>query len=121
MFTGNVTNVYDYIQCFDIALLPSLHEGFPVTVVEAQALGILTLISKRITEEVTMTNVVQRLTIENPELWAECIRKHIENKTRLDTHELMRSAGYDIKIERPKLAAKYLELFGAIKNKRFCR
>jgi len=111
LFTGNISNVYDYIQCFDIALLPSLHEGFPVTVVEAQALGIPTLISNRITDEVCMTNVVQRLAIESPDLWVEYIRKCIENKTRLNTHELMRSAGYDIEIERTKLAKKYTELY----------
>ena len=38
IFTGNQTPVHPYYQAFDTLLFPSIYEGMPGTVIEAQAL-----------------------------------------------------------------------------------
>lgn len=67
---GSITNVYDYIQAFDIFIMPSLFEGFPLTMLEAQANGLPCLISNTITKEVDITDLVSRLPLaENISCW----------------------------------------------------
>jgi glycosyltransferase EpsF len=38
----------------DIMILPSLHEGFPVVLVESQAVGLSTLVSDNVSQEVDL-------------------------------------------------------------------
>ena len=62
------------MECFDVFLFPSLFEGLPVTMVEAQAAGLQCLISDSLTEEVDITQLVSRLRIDlPPQIWAEKI------------------------------------------------
>lgn len=39
-FMGTADDINNYLQAMDLMLLPSLYEGFPVTVVEWQANGL---------------------------------------------------------------------------------
>lgn len=49
--TGNVKNVYEYMRMFDILLLPSFYEGLPVTLIEAQASGLYSIVSNKVSKE----------------------------------------------------------------------
>lgn len=51
IFCGSVGNVYEYYHACDIFILPSFHEGLPVTMIEAQCAGMMCLVSDRITKE----------------------------------------------------------------------
>lgn len=56
----------------DLMILPSLHEGFPVVLVESQAAGLPTLVSNTVAKEVDLgLGLVQFLPIDNAEIWAE--------------------------------------------------
>ncbi len=59
-------------QAMDLFCFPSLYEGVPGTVIEAQAAGLPCLISDRITKEVCITEAVESLPLESAK-WAERI------------------------------------------------
>lgn len=53
-FTGNIPNVNEFYQAFDIFVMPSLYEGLPVSGVEAQTSGLPCLFADTITPEVAL-------------------------------------------------------------------
>lgn len=68
---GRKDNVSDYLNAMDLLLLPSVHEGFPITLVEAQCSGMHCLVSDKITETVNITgNVYFKSIEEDAEKWA---------------------------------------------------
>lgn len=63
----------DFYQAFDLFVFPSLYEGLPGTMLEAQAAGLCCLMSDQITDEVRLTPGVQRLSLEDEASWADAI------------------------------------------------
>ena len=60
----------------DVMLMPSLHEGFPVVLVESQAVGLKSLISDRIAREVDLNlNLVNFLSLNNVNSWLNAVTK----------------------------------------------
>lgn len=57
IFTGRQGDVRKYLCAADLLLLPSLKEGLPVVVVEAQACGLPCLVSDTVTRECNVGNV----------------------------------------------------------------
>lgn len=53
-FTGKTNRVYELLHLFSVLILPSKYEGLPGVVLEAQAAGIPSVVSKNITQEVDM-------------------------------------------------------------------
>ena len=54
-FLGVRSDVADLMQAMDVFVFPSLHEGLPVTMVEAQAAGLPCIISDKIPPECILT------------------------------------------------------------------
>lgn len=87
------------IQAFDLFALPSLSEGFPLTLMEAQALGLKCLVSDRVPKECNITGTVKYLSVHtSPEevAWEALVLKD----KRVDPYEMntkIKAAGYDIK------------------------
>ena len=58
----------------DVFLFPSIYEGLPVTMVEAQVSGLRVVASNRITSECFFSERAVPLSIEeSPELWANVV------------------------------------------------
>ena len=76
IMTGNVSNVYEYMQIFNILLLPSFYEGLPVTLIEAQASGLPCIVSNNVSREADLgLNLINFCDIEDAQKWAElCIK-----------------------------------------------
>lgn len=49
---GSVPNVNEYMKAADLMIMPSLYEGFPVTLVESQTAGLPAIVSDNITKNV---------------------------------------------------------------------
>ena len=75
-FWGLRTDVIELMANADLMILPSLHEGFPVVLVESQAAGLPTLVADKVAKEVDLgLGLVEFLSLENAEIWAGKISK----------------------------------------------
>ncbi|MCM1225190.1 MAG: glycosyltransferase, partial [Lachnospiraceae bacterium] len=103
-FMGNISNVNELYQAFDLFLMPSLYEGLPVSGIEAQSCGLNCVFSDTITREVSLVqDKVKFLSLKNsPDYWAQIINSFIDYE-RFDMAETVRKAGYDINYESVKL------------------
>lgn len=86
VFAGNVKNTEAYYSAMDVFAFPSLFEGLPLSVVEAQASGLACIISSNISKEVVMyKDQVYDLAIADIVPWVDLLetlteqpRKHID-------------------------------------------
>lgn len=110
IIAGIRSDVPDLLQAMDVFLFPSLHEGLPLTMVEAQASGLPCLISDKVPIECKMTDAVQQIALmDSPEIWAE--RAIEAAKTpRKNTYEEIKAAGYDIVENAKRLQKMYEEM-----------
>lgn len=72
---GRRGDVHRLYQAFDVFLLPSFHEGFPVAAVEAMAAGLPVLLSDAITRELSFGSAVRYLSLKEPGKWIEEMMK----------------------------------------------
>ncbi len=71
IFAGVRSDIPALLSAMDVFVFPSLYEGMPNTVIEAQATGLPCLIADTITREADITGLVEYLPItENVNLWA---------------------------------------------------
>lgn len=109
-FLGVRSDVADLMQAMDIFVLPSLYEGLPVTMVEAQAAGLPCIISDKVPPECILTEgLVDVMPLSaSPETWAEKIlaKRAIP---RTDRRAEIAAHGFDISTEAVKLQDFYLE------------
>jgi len=96
IFTGIRSDISDLLQAVDLFVFPSLFEGLPVSVIEAQAAGLPCLISDTITEEVIVTNLVESLSIDEIDKWSENILNYSIRDNGRNTSKDIKYNGYDI-------------------------
>ncbi|RKQ33503.1 glycosyltransferase family 1 protein [Oceanobacillus halophilus] len=114
LFLGVREDIPDLLQAFDTFVFPSIHEGLPVTLVEAQSAGLPCLISDAITEEVDMDlGLIIRLPLQDKEKWAEeIIRLSQKNHKREVSKSTLIEKGYDIRKTAELTEKRYLSLGG---------
>lgn len=111
IFMGSKDNVNEILNVFDVFVLPSLFEGFPVTMVEVQANSIKSIISDTITKETNLTNSIEYLSLfESPLFWAEKILEYQNDYDRIDMFNKIRDYGYDIVHQAKELESNYYNL-----------
>ncbi len=107
IFAGNRSNVYDYYQAMDYFVYPSRYEGLPGTVLEAQVSGLPCLMSDTICTEVSVTELVHAMGIEeNPAGWADYIEK-TEDYSRRSHRKEVSEAGFDVEEQAEKMTRFY--------------
>ena len=95
-FLGKRTDIERLYQAFDICILPSLSEGFPVVGVEAISSGIPILLSDHIPSGLSFADNAQYLPLQE-ELWVNAILKKPVNADRVRAGGKAREHGYDIR------------------------
>lgn len=97
IFTGIVKNCNDYMMAMDVLIFPSLFEGFPMTIIEAEATGLPVAMSDVITAEVDITDCVHRMSLNDPPAsWADNIVR-LESKDRKDYNSIVEDSKYNMK------------------------
>lgn len=96
LFAGVCGNVSELMQAMDVFVMPSLYEGLPLVLVEAQAAGLNCIISDNVPDDCKITKLVTKISLtESAEKWADTILSY-ENCQREDTYETIYKAGFDI-------------------------
>lgn len=109
LFCGNHFDVERYYMAFDYFVFPSVFEGFPGSVAEAQAAGLHCLVSDKITREVDLTDLVTYKSIDGPAVnWAAEIMRNTKAalSRRSMCAELVKK-DFDVRQLAAKMAAFY--------------
>lgn len=107
-FYGLCDHVNDILQAFDVFLFPSLYEGLPVTIIEAQASGLECFISNKVPKECILTKNIEILSLnDSAARWAKNINKYKNGYKRSNTIKEIRDSGYDIKNNAKKFEEFY--------------
>ena len=112
IFVSNTDEINKYYSAMDMFLLPSLHEGLPLTGVEAQASGLMCLFSDTISTELGITKNVEFLPINDAQTWCSRIENFkINNKNRSEEKQEIKASlvksGYDIDASAEELVGYY--------------
>lgn len=105
-FLGIRSNIAELLQAIDVIVFPSLFEGLPVSIIEAEAAGVPCLVSDNVSSECKITNnVVFKSLNDSAESWAtEALE--LARQPHSNTQTEMKKANYDIND-----TAKWLEKF----------
>ena len=111
-FLGQRNDVNELYQVFDVFCLPSLYEGLPVVGIEAQATGLLCVLSDDMTKETKVLNETEFLSLkQSADIWAKIIlNKQLILLDKNNTAKKKIAVGYDINNESFKLEKIYKKL-----------
>lgn len=94
---GNRNDVPSLLSAADVFLLPSLFEGLPYTIIEAQASGIRCVISDTISEECVVTDLVERIGLSTTPYAEFAVAQYNQQHLGREKYaQIVREAGYDI-------------------------
>lgn len=97
-FLGIRSDINDILLASDVFLFPSLYEGLPVTLVEAQASGIRCIISDAVPVDCKITKYVEAVPFSSDtDVWADTVLKYADGYDRRDTYEVIVDKLFDIK------------------------
>lgn len=94
---GAKDNVNEWYSAFDCLLMPSLFEGLPFALVEAQASGLPCVVSSNVSREANLTNLVKFVSLnDDVSIWVEKILASCKQE-RIEKTKQLTDAGYSIK------------------------
>ena len=114
-FLGYRSDIPQLLMAMDAFLFPSLFEGFPVSLVEAQCTGLPCFVADTVTTEARITDNVQFLPITGPKAakqWSDCILQTVDGFERRDQSDVLTKAGYDLAHEVKNLEQYYQRIIG---------
>lgn len=103
---GDVDNIY---QAMDIFVLPSVFEGLPVTLIEAQSCGLPCIASSSVTRQADVGGVrFLGITDNDVSVWADALAKAEPSPNRAEGWTEVAKTDFNISVTAEKL----LELYG---------
>ena len=108
-FMGARSDINELYQVFDVFVFPSISEGLPVSVVEAQFASLPVIMSDSITDEVVVCDNLVKVSLDRaPNEWAEAIKNSISaERNEISVNENAKK--WDITNESQKLLNLYRE------------
>lgn len=112
LFLGIRHDVDKILQAADLFVFPSLYEGLGIVAIEAQASGLRTIVSENIPEEANISNLFEKINLNNKEEWINRIEKYIDKNenNRIDMSNIIKEKGYCASDSAKKLEVFYLNL-----------
>lgn len=111
LLLGAVENANVLYSVMDTFILPSFFEGLGMVLIEAQASGLQCVASDKVPLDTQVSPNIEYYSLNNDaKMWANKILSYRDkSKMRGDCTQYLRDRGYDITIERDKLANYYDE------------
>ncbi|WP_424767274.1 glycosyltransferase family 1 protein [Paenibacillus sp. sgz302251] len=120
-FLGIRSDIAQLLQAVDVFVFPSHHEGLPVTLIEAQAAGLPSIISDHITTEVDMgIGLVHFFSLKDQESGVNQIIEGARKPSRIIPSGALARKGYDIRQTAQLATEFYLSQF-EVNNEDFNR
>lgn len=113
LLLGRRNDVHRLLNAMDVFILPSVSEGLPIVLVEAQCNGLPCLMSDAITDEAVFSPNVKQLPLnDHYQEWAECLKSLAlaRESDRNTAMSRVADANYEIKSEANKLDAYYMAM-----------
>lgn len=105
VLVGKVSNPQDYYGIIDVLVLPSVFEGLPLTVIEAQISGIPVIMSEVVSDDAIISNGVRKVYLEAPlKKWINEIDSSIGIKIVLND----KARNYDVRTQVIRLEEWYI-------------
>lgn len=115
-FMGLRHDVAAWYSAFDVLLFPSLYEGLPLSLIEAQASGLPIVVSSCVTEEAFIN--IKLVTVmslkQSPKQWADAIiqaSRSSDLASRCHQITPLQAAGYEIRDSAQALQQWYEDLY----------
>ena len=97
IFTGVRSDTNSLFSAFDILLFPSIHEGLPLVLVEAQTSGLPCIVSDVITTEINLTDLVKYVSLNKDDSeWVKVIENSLNIKRDIVYSNIMKNNGFDL-------------------------
>ncbi len=100
IFLGVTDHVEDYLSAMDVFVLPSLFEGLPLVMIEAQTSGVPCILSENISKETKITDEMKFLSLQDKSSsWVSEIlrvKERAHDRDRKNAWKKIVDAGYDI-------------------------
>lgn len=97
IFTGNVTNVSDYLSAMDVFAFPSLYEGTPLSIIEVQSNGLPCVISDTVPNDVFLTDLIISTPLSEKALWVERIAS-AERSNSEGYNDFMKKTDFELSV-----------------------
>jgi glycosyltransferase involved in cell wall biosynthesis len=95
IFVGKKADTESYYQAMDVFVLPSLLEGFPLVLLEAQCSGLECICSEGVPQEALIIERTERIPLSNREKWVQKIKRASYQKVREDSSKIIMMKGFD--------------------------
>ncbi|WP_333954952.1 glycosyltransferase [Psychrobacter sp. S4(2024)] len=111
-FLGVRTDITELMASADYMIMPSLHEGFPVVLVESQTVGLMALVSDQVSTEVDLgLGLVKFLPLASVNDWANSlINLQTTKPNKQEITNSMKVHGFDVATNAATLTQFYINL-----------
>ncbi len=114
IFMGVRDDIPVILSAGDVFLFPSLHEGFPISLIEAEANGLKSIISDSITNEVVLPELCVQVSLsKTPKDWAQVIKdwNKLQGMDRSECSQLVEECGLGVHNEVEKVESIFDNTF----------
>lgn len=111
-FLGVRTDITELMASADYMIMPSLHEGFPVVLVESQTVGLKAIVSEQVSTEVDLgLGLVDFLPIDSADDWANYLLASRDSiPTDDEIFKVLKLNGFDAATNAQQLTQLYMSL-----------
>lgn len=107
-FLGLRGDVPRLLGAIDYVAMPSFHEGIPVSLIEAQAAGVPSVVSSQIDHDCDLgLDLITWLPLDRPDLWLEQLDREVHRPDENTVKRKVFESGYDVRSSSQQLLELY--------------